>query len=165
MTGPSKIDRLSRAQPNAHRLAPIDLRILDELRVNARLPNKDLAARVGIAPSTCHGRVRALERSGVIIGYRAVVDLAACGIPVRALVFARVGSAARPRMLAIAQGLRDADEVVEVFVVGGEEDLLIHVVCATTMRLRDFVNDRLGNDPDIASTRTSIVFDHFDAVG
>lgn len=158
----SKIRRLLESRPNPSELSAIDVRIIDELRYDARLPNKTLATRLGIAPSTCHGRVRALEEAGVITGYQTTVDLAACGVSVRALISAQVHSRARHDMIAICDRLRSAPAVLEVFLIGGEQDILVHVACASTEQLRDFVNDHLGNNPAIASSQTSIVFDYFE---
>lgn len=159
----SKIGRLGAAEPKDSRLSPLDLRILDVLMEDARIPNKTLAELVGIAPSTCHGRVKALEQAGVITGYHATVDLAACGLPVRALVTARVHPQARPKMFELCQRLSREDEVQAVFLVGGDHDILLDVACASTGRLRDFINDHLGVDQSIFSTSTNIVFDHFAA--
>ena len=64
----------------------VDERILSELVADARLPNNALAERVGIAPSTCLGRVRALRDGGVIRGYHADVDPAALGRPIQDMV-------------------------------------------------------------------------------
>src|SRR5713226_5342543 len=67
--------------PGGGELDDIDRRIVHELARDARLPNNALADRVGIAPSTCLGRVRALRDRGVIRGYHADVDPAALGRP------------------------------------------------------------------------------------
>src|SRR5437763_16523322 len=87
------------ARPNIVRpaLDETDRRILRELIADARIPNNALADRVGIAPSTCLGRVRALRESGVIRGYHADVDPAALGPPVQALLSLRSQPPARAR--------------------------------------------------------------------
>ena len=71
------------AGPNIVRpaLDHVDRAIVDELSADARLPNNALAERVGIAPSTCLGRVRALRESGVIRGFHADVDPTLTGRP------------------------------------------------------------------------------------
>src|SRR6202041_3717027 len=65
----------------AIRLDDIDHRILDELSRDGRLSNTDLAHRIGLSPSACWTRVRALEENGVIKGYAAIIDRAAVGLP------------------------------------------------------------------------------------
>jgi Lrp/AsnC family leucine-responsive transcriptional regulator len=64
-----------------HRLDDIDHRILAELSHDGRLSNTDLARRIGLSPSACWTRVRALEQSGIIKGYTAIIDRAAIGFP------------------------------------------------------------------------------------
>jgi Lrp/AsnC family transcriptional regulator, leucine-responsive regulatory protein len=65
----------------AVRLDELDHRILDELSRDGRLSNTDLAQRIGLSPSACWTRVRALEENGVIQGYTAIIDRAAVGLP------------------------------------------------------------------------------------
>jgi DNA-binding Lrp family transcriptional regulator len=77
------------------RIDEVDERILWVLASDARIPNNRLAAEVGIAPSTCLTRVRALEEAGVVRGYRADVDIARLGFAIEAMVSVRVHAAAR----------------------------------------------------------------------
>jgi Lrp/AsnC family transcriptional regulator, leucine-responsive regulatory protein len=64
----------------------IDLKICRALQEDARLTYSDIGGRVGLAPSSVHDRVRKLERSGVIRGYRAEIDLDRAGLPITAFV-------------------------------------------------------------------------------
>jgi DNA-binding Lrp family transcriptional regulator len=73
----------------------IDGRILDELQKNARLSNKELAGRVGLAPSSCLERVRRLRRDGVPRGFHAEVDPGALGIGLQALIAVRLARHSR----------------------------------------------------------------------
>src|ERR1700733_14703181 len=79
-------------------LDEIDRQIVRELARDARLANNALAERVGIAPSTCLGRVRSLRDRGVIRGYHADVDQAALGRPLQAMIAVRLQSHARGRI-------------------------------------------------------------------
>src|ERR671927_263785 len=76
-------------------LDDIDRRLVRELAIDARIPNNALAKRVGIAPSTCLGRVRSLRERGVIRGYHADVDPAALGRPIQAMIAVRLQAHAR----------------------------------------------------------------------
>src|SRR6202451_2652914 len=69
------------AASTAIRLDDLDHRILDELSRDGKLSNTDLAHRIGLSPSACWTRVRALEKNGVIKGYTAIIDRAAVGLP------------------------------------------------------------------------------------
>ncbi|GAA2868884.1 Lrp/AsnC family transcriptional regulator [Paenarthrobacter ilicis] len=146
--------------PNRVRLDETDRLILRELMADARIPNNVLAARAGVAPSTCLGRVRALRDSGVIRGFHAAVDLEALGLVVYALISVRVNSQARNKMLAIGQRLRTLPNVQSVFLLAGDQDFMMHVACGTPKELRDFIAVHLASDPAIANTQTNLVFDH-----
>ena len=78
----------------------IDREILAHLQHDARISNKVLAARVGLAPSSCLARVRRLEESGAILGYHADVDPRVHGVTLEALVAVRLAVHAAPRSVA-----------------------------------------------------------------
>ena len=138
----------------------IDDRIVWELARNARLSNKDLAERVGLAPSTCLMRVRSLEQRRVIHSYHAHPNWAALGLSVEAIVAVRLRAQARGDIDTYAKRVITLPNVLNVFFLGGADDFLIHVACTTTAQLRDFVAQELSMDTSVASTQTNIVFDH-----
>lgn len=150
---------------NPIRLDATDLAILCELVDNARLPNNTLASRVGVAPSTSLARVRALVESGVVRGFHADVDPEAFGLGIAALISIRVHPQGRSRMAEIMRRLRGLPNVLNVFLLGGDTDFLVHVRCVSPAHLRDFVADNLGADPDVADIHTDLVFDHYAAGG
>lgn len=76
-------------------LDDVDRRILALLNADARMPNSALAEAVGIAPSTCHGRVRRLQDIGVIRGFHADIDPAAIGLPLQAMISVSLQAGAR----------------------------------------------------------------------
>jgi len=133
--------------------------ILQELAMDARLPNNALAQRAGIAPSTCLARVRALRERGVIRGYHADIDPAALGRPLQAMVAVRLQSTARGHIRAFVAGVATMPEVLNVFFLAGKDDFLLHVAAASTQGLRDFV-ETLSANADVAYTETSLIFEH-----
>jgi DNA-binding Lrp family transcriptional regulator len=141
-------------------LAEVDRKIIDILQRRARTPNATIADAVGIAPSTCLGRIRALEQAGVIRGYHADVDPAAMGRPIQAMISVRLRAGARGKLQEFTQAVRARPEVLEVFFLGGTDDFLIHVAVADTAELRDFVIDPLSAYPEVGSTQTSLIFEH-----
>ncbi|GAA1494598.1 MULTISPECIES: Lrp/AsnC family transcriptional regulator [Curtobacterium] len=153
-------DRIVR-RPDAPppRLDEVDERILWVLASDARIPNNRLAAAVGIAPSTCLVRVRALEDAGIITGYRAEVDIARLGFSIEAMVSVRVHAAARHELREFAKRLLRVPVVLDVSFLAGDKDFLVHIACTSTEQLRDFVADELSGDPSVATTQTSIVFE------
>jgi DNA-binding Lrp family transcriptional regulator len=147
-------------------LDEIDQHIVRELARDARLANNALAERVGIAPSTCLGRVRSLRERGVIRGYHADVDPAALGRPLQAMIAVRLQSDARGRIRGFAADVARLPEVLNVFFLAGKDDFLLHVAAASTAALREFV-ESLSATGDISYTETSLIFEHVraDAAG
>ena len=136
-----------------------DRELLRLLQGDARMTNNELAQRVGIAPSTCHGRVRRLIDSGVIRGFFADVDPAAVGRPLRAMVAVSLQSDARGQIRRFVGEIATHDEVIDVFFLAGTDDYLLHVATADTETLRQFV-EMLNGRREVAGTTTSLVFDH-----
>jgi DNA-binding Lrp family transcriptional regulator len=144
-------------------LDDIDRQLLRELAADARLPNNALARRVGIAPSTCLARVRALRERGVIRGYHADVDPTALGRPIQAMISVRLQSHARGHIPAFMAKIATLPEVLNVFFLGGADDFHVHIAATSTDNLRDFVVVNLSGDPDVALTETNLIFDHIRA--
>jgi DNA-binding Lrp family transcriptional regulator len=142
-------------------LDEVDRHIVRELARDARTPNNALAERVGIAPSTCLGRVRSLRERGVIRGYHADVDPAALGRPLQAMIAVRLQGHARGHIRSFVAGVAGLPEVLNVFFLAGKDDFLLHVA-ASTSSLRDFV-ERLSSNADVSYTETSLIFEHIRA--
>ncbi len=91
----SGLERRTVQQPS---LDDVDQILLEELSIDARVPNNALAAKAGIAPSTCLTRIRALRERGVIRGFHADIDPALAGRPLQAMVSVRIQPTARSRL-------------------------------------------------------------------
>jgi DNA-binding Lrp family transcriptional regulator len=137
-----------------------DLRLLELLREDARTPNIRLAELVGIAPSTCVARVRSLVDRGIISGFTTVVAPAAMGLTLEALISVSIRAGARQRIPEFHADMRKLLEVSQLFFLAGSEDFVLHVAVRDTGALREFVLDHLSAHPAVASTRTSLVFQH-----
>ena len=138
----------------------VDRRILAALHVDARIPNSVLADAVGIAPSTCHGRVRRLQELGVIRGFYADIDPAAIGLPLQTMVSVSLQSGARGKIGQFVEQIRRRPQVIDVYFLAGADDFIIHVAARDTDDLRSFVVDNLNADSDVAGTQTSLIFEH-----
>lgn len=138
----------------------LDAALVAQLQADARLTNRELAERVGVAPSTALERVRSLRARGVLRGYHADVDLPALGRSVQALIGVRIRPPARQRIEAFRDFAANLPETFAVFVVSGSEDFLLHVAVPDTDALYAFVIDRLTERPEVADVRTSIVYEH-----
>lgn len=137
-----------------------DRRILRLLERDGRLPNNALAAQVGIAPSTCLARVRALRRAGVIRGFHADLDHAALGRGLQAMVSVRMRAGSRGELTTFSQQVAARPEVLDLFFLAGADDFLLRVAVHDTQELRDFVVDQLSGRSEVAATETSLIFEH-----
>jgi len=138
----------------------LDRAILDALQSDARRTNRDLAAAVGVSPTTALDRVRGLRRRGVITGARLDVHLPAIGRGVQALIAVRIRPPSRRNIEGFRAWVQDLPETLGVFVVSGGEDFLVHVGVPDNDALYGFVIDRLTERPEVVDVRTSIVYEH-----
>ena len=153
--GPDKPKDIQAAE-----LDDVDRRLLARLHADARISNSALAEAVGIAASTCHGRVRRLQDLGVIRGFHAEIDPAAIGLPLQAMVSVSLQSGSRGKIRSFIQQIRRKPQVIDVYFLAGADDFLIHVAARDTDDLRSFVVDNLNADVDVAGTQTSLIFEH-----
>src|SRR3954451_16099586 len=101
-----------------------DQAILEALSRDARIRNNKLSELVGVAPSTCLARVRALREAGVLLGFHAEIDLAALGRPLQAMVAVRLAVHARKEIDDFTQAVHRLPGVISVFHVTGVTDYL-----------------------------------------
>lgn len=137
-----------------------DRRLLTALHRDARMSNTALADLVGIAPSTCHGRVRRLQDLGVIRGFHADIDPSAIGLALQAMVSVSLQANARGKIGSFIQNIRMRPQVMDVYFLAGADDFLLHVAARDTDDLRSFVVENLNSDADVAGTQTSLIFEH-----
>jgi DNA-binding Lrp family transcriptional regulator len=142
-------------------LDDIDRAILALLGRNGRISNADLAAEVGLAPSTCLGRVRNLVESGAIRSFAAEIEPEALGLNLQALISVTLRAGARANLATFMKQMQEHPQVIQVFFLGGSEDFIVHVAVPDSDAVREFVLDQLSNNASVANTRTNIVFDHF----
>jgi DNA-binding Lrp family transcriptional regulator len=141
-------------------LDELDTAILAELQADARRTNRDIAAAVGVSPTTALDRTRGLRQRGVIRGALLDVDLAAIGRPVQALIAVRIRPPSRRTIEDFRDWVTALPETIGVFVVSGSEDFLIHIAVASNDKLYAFVIDRLTERREVADVRTSVVYEH-----
>ena len=137
----------------------IDRAILAEMQKDVRLSNKGLAARVGLAASSCLERVRRLERDGAIAGAHAVVSPAVLGIGVQALVRVRLDRHLREPVEEFRAHLDALPEAIGYYHLTGQDDFLVHVVARDTAHLRDLTMDAFTTRPEVARIETSLLFE------
>lgn len=158
---PSKSVDASRLESNLVReLDGIDRAIVQLLNRDGRLPNNAIAEAVGIAPSTCLGRIRSLVERGVIRGFHADVDPAAIGLGVQVLIAVRLKASTRSHVSTFAQEVSTLPGVMNVYFLGGADDFMVHLAAPNTDAVRDFVAQHLSRRDDVANTVTNLIFEH-----
>ena len=158
MASPSKI-------PQSSSLDPTDRAILELLVEDGRMTNAALAARVGLAESTCAYRVRALRESGVIAGIHARIDLAAIGRPIQAVVKVHLSSHNRVHIDELFDLLVAIPGALSVVHVAGDNDFHLHVAVASPERLRDVILEHITSHPAVTKTETQLVFEVREGAG
>ncbi|MET7998416.1 MULTISPECIES: Lrp/AsnC family transcriptional regulator [unclassified Amycolatopsis] len=142
-------------------LSTVDLEILRVLQNDARTSNKDLAAAVGVAPSTCLDRVARLRSTGVITGQHASVDAAKLGRPLEAFLFVQVRPHRRELVDPFVSDLLALPEVRAVYHLTGPDDFLAHVATSSAAELQRLVLDELTARDEVARVHTNLVFQHW----
>lgn len=138
-----------------------DFAILDALQKNARLSNKELAAEIGLAPSSCFARVRRLTETKVLLGFHAEADPAAVGVRLQAIIAVRLLRHSRAKFRSLCEHIHHLPEILQVFHVSGVNDLLLHVAVRDVAHLRDLIVDQLATRSEVANCETSVIFSLF----
>jgi len=138
----------------------IDCEILALLRNNARISNKDIADRLGIAASTSLVRIRSLRRRGVITGFHAELDPASLGLGIQAMIAVRLNRHFKPKVEAFRSYVLSLPEVVQLYHVAGPIDFLVHVWTHDANHLRELAMTALTSREEVAHIETELIFEH-----
>lgn len=135
----------------------IDRNILSELQKDGRLSVTELADRVGLSLSPCHRRVRALEESGVLLGYRAQLDPGALGLNFCAMVFVTLREGDRQAVEAFETALVGIAQVVDAQRLFGEPDYLLHVITQDLPAFQRLYDESLSTLPNVQRLTSTLV--------
>jgi len=138
----------------------IDYEILTLLRNNARISNKDIARKVGLAPSTCLVRIRVLQSSGVLSGFHAEINPVNLGVGIQAMIAVRLLRHFKPDVDAFRSHALDLPEVVQLYHVAGQIDFLVHVWAQNSDHLRDLAMTAFTSRREVAHIETELIFEH-----
>ena len=138
----------------------IDFEIIEHLQNDGRISNKSLAAKVGLAPSTCFERVKQLQSKGVINGFHADIQPKVLGIGLEAIYFIGLTKHSRELVEAFQSEIEQIPEVRSVFLVSGQYDFLVHVTVRDTEHLRNLALDSFTIRPEVTRIETVLIFNH-----
>jgi len=137
----------------------IDFQILQLLQKDGRMSNKELAAEVGLAPSSCHARVRRLLDEGAVTRFRADIPADVRGIGLEALCSMRLQVHRWEAMKAFREHLASLQEVLTVFHLAGDLDFMAHLAVRDAQHLRQFVMEHVASRPEIDKVETRLVYE------
>ena len=143
------------AETTVMALSPIDRRILAALQVDGRMTIQALADRVGLSASPCLRRIRQMEEAGIIAGYSATVDQKAVGLPVSVFVQIKLERQRAQELDAFGAAIARWPEVMECYLMTGQFDFLLRVVCADLAAYEQFLRSRLTQVAGVASIESS----------
>jgi Lrp/AsnC family leucine-responsive transcriptional regulator len=132
-----------------------DRRMLAILQREGRITNAELAERLHLSPSPCLRRLRALERDGVISGYRAVLDRRRAGLGLTVFVELKVDGHSDRTAAAITEAIHAAPEIVSAHIVSGAADFLLEVVVPDLPAYERLMFDTLLKLPNVADVRSN----------
>jgi DNA-binding Lrp family transcriptional regulator len=145
----------------------IDYEILALLQNNARISNKEIAKKVGLAASTCLVRIRMLQSSGVVTGFHAEIDPGSLGVGIQAMIAVRLLRHFKPDVDAFRSHALSLPEVVQLYHVAGPIDFLAHVWAQNSdhlrdlaMTARDLAMTAFTSRKEVAHIETELIFEH-----
>lgn len=145
------------AVSNPPKIDETDRKILRALRADGRLTNLKLAEQVGLSPTPCWNRVKALEDAGVIEGYAALLNQKALGLPDTVMIEVTLEHHDDDTLARFGEAITRLPQVVEAFLVTGEYDYLIKVAVAGTEGYEEFLRKRLYKLPGVRHSRSTFV--------
>ncbi len=135
-----------------------DRQILQVLQDDGRISNQDLADRIGLSPSPCLRRVRTLEESGIVTGYRALLDAKKLGYSLMALIYISMDKHTPERFENFEKEIRKLPEVLECLLVTGQDaDYQIKVVVKDMDAFQDLLLSRITRILGVTGVHSSFV--------
>lgn len=137
-------------------LDAIDWKILRELQADGRMTNVELSNRVGISAPPCLRRVKRLEETGIIRGYRALLNAPALGMNVVAFCSIGLKHQSEAELKVFAERTRGWPIVRDAWMVSGESDFLLHCVASDISTFQSFVIEVLTSAENVDTVRTAL---------
>lgn len=136
-------------------LTPVDRKILRALQEDGRMTIQAVADRVGLSASPCLRRIRQMEQAGIIAAYSATVDQKAVGLPVSVFISIKLERQRAAQLDAFGTAISRWPEVMECYLMTGQFDFLLRVVCADLAAYEAFLREKLTQIEGVASIESS----------
>ena len=135
-----------------------DRQILQVLQEDGRISNQDLADRIGLSPSPCLRRVRALEEAGIVTGYRAQLNAKALGYSLMALIYISMDMHTPERFDNFEQEIRQISEVLECLLITGQDaDYQLKVIVKDMDAFQELLLNRITRIQGVTGVHSSFV--------
>lgn len=135
-----------------------DYRILDILQREGRISNQELADRIGLSPSPCLRRVKALEEAGVISGYHAEVDAAKLGFQLMALVHISMERHTAEQFERFEKAIQGLEEIQECLLITGQDaDYQLKVIVRDMDHYQKLLLEKITRIPGVSGVHSSFV--------
>jgi Lrp/AsnC family transcriptional regulator, leucine-responsive regulatory protein len=135
-----------------------DRQILGILQEDGRISNQDLADRIGLSPSPCLRRVRALEEAGLVTGYRALLDARKLGLALTALIHISMDRHTPDRFENFEAEIGAISEVMECLLITGQDaDYQLKVVVRDMDAYQELLLNRITRIPGVTGVHSSFV--------
>ena len=135
-----------------------DREILAVLQHEGRISNQELAERIGLSPSPCLRRVRALEESGLITAYRALLDTKKLGLNLMALIGISMDQHTPERFASLENAIANIPEVLECLLITGQQaDYQLKVVVRDMDAYQELLLNKITRIPGVTGVHTSFV--------
>ena len=138
------------------KLDRIDIAILQQLQLNARVTNVELAREVNLTPSPCFSRVRALEESGVIQGHVTLLNAERLGLRLNVFIQVSLEKQREDALHRFEETIALRPEVMECYLMTGDSDYLLRVLVRDVNELEAFILNSLTRMPGVSNIRSSI---------
>lgn len=136
------------------KLDKIDLQILRLLQENSKITNLDLSKKIGLSPAPTLERVKKLEQSGIIKSYHAKVDAVAIGLNVRTFALVNLAWQKENALDNFLEKIRNIDEVTECYIITGDADFLMKIVCKDLPAYEQLLFKKLSQIEEIERIKT-----------
>lgn len=132
-----------------------DCKLLHYGQSDAKLPNIELADKLGLSPSPCLRRVKNLEQNGVIKRYVGIIDPVLVGLPISVFVSVRLRNQDRTALEKFESMISKYEEVMECYLMTGTSDYLLRVIVPDMEGFEQFLLDKITTIPSVANIESS----------
>jgi Lrp/AsnC family transcriptional regulator, leucine-responsive regulatory protein len=139
------------------KLDPIDLKILKILQEDGRISNLDLSNQIGLSPAPTLERVKKLERSGIIKGYHAVLDLYKLGLGTETFMQISLAYNKQNAIDNFMDQIGKIDEIIECYQITGASDFILRILVKDVHAYEQLVREKLSHIQEITHMQTMVI--------